>query len=78
MMSRVERTVGRWGLAVGGLVLLVALAPGCSDEGAGTVSSTPKSAPEVAQVAPATKGGAAPRVPRGPGQVKALQEATTK
>jgi hypothetical protein len=69
---------GCWGLFVAGLVLLAATAPGCSDEGAGTISSTPKSVPEVGQVAAPKKGGAVPRVPRGPDQVKALQEATAK
>ena len=78
MMSRAERNDGRWGLVVSGLVLFAATAPGCSEEGAGTVASTPKSAPEVVQAAPPTKGGAAPRVPRGPGQAEALQEATVK
>ena len=70
-----------------GLLLLATAVAGCSGQEYGAVPSTPKSPTEVAETAPAkvaetapAKSGVsqAPRVPRGPGQAKALQEAKAK
>ncbi len=78
-MSTAEFPRARPGLVAYGFSVLLLALPGCIDSEVGTVSSTPKAATEVGQVAPSTKkGGPAPRVPRGPEQAKALQEATAK
>ncbi len=76
-MTRAEVTQIRPGLVAFRLALLLAAA-GCSDGDYGTVSSTPKSSPEVVQAAPPRNGAPAPRVPRGPGPAKALQDATAR
>jgi hypothetical protein len=65
-------------LATCGLWLLAAALAGCSEDGRGTVASTPKGSPEVVQEDTSKKAAAAPRVPRGPNQAKALQEAKGK
>ena len=61
-----------------GLLLLATAVAGCSGQDYGAVPSTPKSSAEAAEAAPAKSASPAPRVPRGPGQAKALQEATKK
>jgi hypothetical protein len=68
----------RPGHAARWLWLLAAAAAGCSDGDYGSVPAAPKSSPEVVQAKPSGKGGPAPRVPRGPAQAKALQEATAR
>lgn len=77
-MRRSEVTRTRAGLFARGLVLLATTLAGCTGEDYGTVSATPKSSPEVVQANPPKGGAAAPRVPRGPGQAKSLQDATSK
>lgn len=68
----------RPGLATCGLFLLAAASAGCTSGEYGSVPATPKASPDVAQVSPSNKGNPAPRVPRGPDQAKALQEAKAR
>jgi hypothetical protein len=72
-MAKAKISRVRPGLATWGLLLLASLAAGCSGE-YGSVAGPPK-AGEVAEAVTVKKGAPAPRVPRGPGQAKALQDA---
>ena len=56
-------------------LIFAAVSAGCSSEDHGSVPASPKSTPDVVQTSIPSKGGPAPRVPRGPEQAKALQEA---
>ncbi len=77
-MKKNELSRARPGLVRMGLLLLAATAGGCSGGDYGSVSSSAKTSPDVVEAVSPTKGAPAPRVPRGPGQAKALQEAKTK
>jgi hypothetical protein len=63
---------------ISGLLLLAVATVGCNGGDYGTVTAAPKSAPEVVEVVTAQKGAPVPKVPRGPGQAKALQDAKQK
>ncbi len=77
-MTNPEVPRARPGLVSRSLVLLALASAGCSGGDYGSVSAAPKAAPDVVQVGPPTKDRAAPRVPRGPNQAKALQESKAK
>jgi hypothetical protein len=71
MFARAQR-----GLLACGLLLSATVAAGCSNEGYGTVPSAPESAAQVVEATPgAGKRTPSPRVPRGPGAAKALEDA---
>ena len=76
-MAKAEFSRARTGFVACGLLLLAGLAAGCSGGGYGSVPASPKGG-EVAEAVTVKKGAPAPRVPRGPGQAKALQEAAKK
>jgi hypothetical protein len=61
-----------------GALLLALAATGCSGGDYGSVPASSNNAPAVAEAGPAKKIAPAPRVPRGPDQAKALQEAAKK
>jgi hypothetical protein len=69
MFARAQR-----GLLACVLLLSATQGAGCSNEGYGTVPASPESAPQVVG-ATSGKGKPTPRMPRGPGAAKALQEA---
>jgi hypothetical protein len=85
-MKKAEFSCARRGLVPRALLLVAvaAMAAGCSGGDYGSVPASPKATPVVAEAAstkgvPARKKAVpAPRVPRGPDQVKALQETTNK
>ena len=70
MFARAQR-----GLLACGLLLSATVAAGCSNEGYGTVPAAPESAAQVVGATPSGKRTPAPRVPRGPGAAKALEDA---
>ena len=65
-------------LCIRGLLLLAVATAGCTGGDYGTVSASPKSEPEVVEVIKTQKGAPVPRIPRGPNQAKALQDAKQK
>jgi hypothetical protein len=77
-MRKAELSRLRPGLVACGLFLLAVASAGCTDNDAGSVPPTPKAAPELPPADASKKDSPAPRMPRGPGQVKALQESKTK
>ena len=77
-MTRAEFSRARPGRLTRGLLLMAAAAAGCSGGDYGSVSPSPKASPDVVEVVSRKKGDPIPRVPRGPDQAKALQEAAKK
>ena len=78
MITTAQSSRVRPEIVAGGLLLAAAMAAGCTGEEYGSVSSAPTNTPEVVEAVAPKKGAPAPRVPRGPGQAKALQDAAKK
>jgi hypothetical protein len=77
-MTRAEVLHALPGLVTLGILSVAAASAGCSSQDYGTVAASPNGAAAPAEGVPSAKGGPVPRVPRGPGQAQALQEAAKK
>ena len=73
-MTRREFSAARLRCLGRGALFLACAAAGCSGGDYGSVTSSTESPTKIAEVAPSKKTAPVPKVPRGPGQAKALQE----